>query len=98
MGARRGSKNTALLEAPPEPVEAPGDVYVVARRPLTYLGVTIPVGVEVPDAHGWLRRDAWVHARYIRRVSPGEEYTSYADFIAAQDAGEESEEPAQTEE
>lgn len=87
---RRGSKNTALLEPRPEQGFVPGTVYVVARRPLTYNGVVIPVGVEVPDAASWRRVDAWVHARWIRAVAPDEEYTKYDDYLASLEAEEPS--------
>lgn len=98
MGARRGSRNAALLEPAPEKVAGPEVVYVVNRRPLTYRGVEIPVGVEVPDAASWLRIDAWVSARWVRPVAPGEEYRPYDEWLAeAEGTAAEPETPAEGE-
>lgn len=95
----RGTKNPALLEqTSPGKVECPGHVYVVNRRPLTYNGLLLPVGTEVPDAASWPRVDAWVNARAIRLTGHDEEYTPYADFVAAIAAANESEEPSPGEE
>jgi hypothetical protein len=66
----------------------------VAAKPLLVGEHLLPIGTEVPGAADWPRVEAWVNARHIRAVAPGEDYVSYEDFIAEQDqlaAAEEAE-------
>lgn len=90
--ARSGRRNPALLEPAEQPAAA-GGVFVAAK-PLLVGEHLLPIGTEVPGAADWPRVEAWVNARHIRAISPGEDYVSYEDFIAEQDqlaAAEEAE-------
>lgn len=55
-------------------------VYVCGGRPLRFGEHLLTQGVEVPGAADWLRLAAWVGARRVRRIEPGEEYVSYEAF------------------
>lgn len=55
-------------------------MYVVYGRPLRFRSHILTKGVEVPGAADWTRLEAWVSARQVRLVAPGEEYTTYEAF------------------
>ena len=80
----RGTKDPALLEQVREPV-APGGghVYLVNRRPMSYQGHMLPVGVEVPDAGTWSRLEAWLTAKRVRLAGRDEEFMSFEEFVAS---------------
>lgn len=80
---RVGRRDPSLLVADPEKAAAEGSVYVVSRRPMRYRGYLCPVGTELPDAATWVRIEAWVNARLVRRTEPGEEYVPFDDFVAS---------------
>src|SRR5690242_19287313 len=77
--ATRG-KRVALPPAQPPSAEGGAPVYVVHNRPLKFGGHTLPKGTEVPGAADWTRVEAWVNARQIHRLQPGEDYVTYEAF------------------
>lgn len=83
--ARRG-KRVQLQEAPVAPSTATGaHLYVCTVRPLQYGDDLLTEGVEVPGAQQWVRVEAWVNARRIRKISVDDAYIPYADFKAERD-------------
>ena len=64
------------------PQQASEGMYVCGHKPLLFGEFTLTDGVEVPGAAGWSRVEAWVAARRIRRLAPGEKCTSFASFTA----------------
>lgn len=76
---RRGRRIALPPAAPPPPAST---VYVVNGRDLRYHGRLVPAGVEIPDAASWFRLSAWIDARRIRPVAPGEDYTPYEEWVA----------------
>lgn len=89
---RRGRRIALPPAAPPPPASA---VYVVSGRDLRYQGRLVPAGVEIPGAADWFRLSAWIDARRIRPVAPGEQYISYADWVKPQLEAEEAARAAQ---
>jgi hypothetical protein len=77
MTTRRGRKNEALLL--PSNVAAVGTTYV-ATRPIPVGDLMVPAGVEIPFSELGPRPEAWVRARRLRLVPPGEDFTSLDQF------------------
>jgi hypothetical protein len=88
--ARSGRRNTALLvqESPAEEVAAGPPLYVTCARPLRVGAYILPEGVEVPGAGAWLRVEAWVNARCVRKLAAGEPYIPFEVFEAWVNADE----------
>lgn len=82
--ARSGRRDAALLvqEPPAEEVAAGPPLYVSCVRPLRVGAHTLPEGVEVPGAASWLRVEAWVNARRVRKLAAGEPYIPFEVFEA----------------
>lgn len=83
--ARRG-RRVQLQGAPVATSEASGaHLYVCTVRPLRYGNDVLTEGVEVPGAAEWIRVEAWVNSRRIRKISVDDAYIPYADFKAKAD-------------
>lgn len=81
--ARSGRRNTTLLAQEPPAAHAPvGSLYVTCARPLRVGEHILPAGVEVPGAGKWVRVEAWVTARRIRKISASEPYIPFEVFEA----------------
>jgi hypothetical protein len=102
VGPAKVGHRVDLAALQPRPKGGGDDqVYVCCAKPLRFAGIDLVEGVEVPGAATWPRVEAWVGARRIRPLRPNEEFTTYADFLAAVQAAataaEEGEAPAETE-
>lgn len=83
--ARRG-KRVVLQDAPVAPSTVTGaHLYVCTIRPLRFGEDLLTEGVEVPGAQDWVRVEAWVNARRIKRISVDDAYIPYVDFKAERD-------------
>ena len=77
-------KRVPLVAAPAAGVaDKADDVYVCGSKPLDFGELTLTAGVEVPGAASWTRIDAWVGARRVRKINPGEKHITFAEFTAA---------------
>ena len=80
--ARRG-RRVQLQDAPVATAEVAGaSLYVCTVRPLRYGDDVLTEGVEVPGAADWVRIEAWINARRIKKISADDVYIPYADFKA----------------
>ena len=80
MAAVKGKRlNPSVLVAGP-PVASTKDIYVVFQKPLPFGEFTLTAGVEVPGAATWTRVEAWVSARRIRKINPGEKFITWLEF------------------
>ena len=79
--ATRGRRNPDLLKSVRQDVAAVV-TYVCGPRKLKFGEYELVEGVEVPGAQSWTRVDAWVSARSIRPLQPGEDFVPFDEFRA----------------
>jgi hypothetical protein len=92
----RGRRDPGLL-VPTTRAKASSGIYIATGRPLKFGEYELPPGVEVPNAGTWPRVEAWVNARRIREIKPGENYVLFSDYQAKADEEREQEEREEAE-